>query len=263
MVFLQYNCSMKKITVVILAAGMGTRLGDMTKNKPKPMQVVDGATIIQYELAWAKQALKADKTIVVGGYLIDLLREEVKHHDPDAIVVENPNYQTTQRMSSLLAAEENIEGDLVMFDGDYIYSTPVAEALRNHTYDELAVHSSVKRSPYTEQDVICTIDKNRHLTDIYKTPGTVPLEGPHQEWFNSLLYCPEAKLEQFLAVGKETLTNSTDGLVHVEDAVLNYTKQYPVDLVDLGEPIWMEIDNPEEFKNAQAFIEKYENLVPR
>ena len=254
---------MKKLTVVILSAGMGTRLGDMTKNKPKPMQVVDGATIIQYDLAWARDALKADKTIVVGGYLIDLLREEVKKHNSNAIIVENAAYETTQRMSSLLMAEDHIDGDLLVFDGDYIYSTPVAEKVRARDYTELAVHSSTQRSPYTEQDVICTIDENRHLTDIYKTKGTVPLEEPNQEWFNSLLYCPEDKIKTFFDIGKKTIVDSETGAVHVEDAVLNYSKEHIVDLIDLGEPIWMEIDNPEEFENAQRFVEAYKNQIPR
>lgn len=253
----------KPLTLVILGAGMGTRLGELTKEKPKPLMDIAGAPIIQYDLAWAQEALKAEKVIVVGGYLIEKLEAVVRGVAPNALVVENKNFATTQRMSSLLCAKEHIEGDLLMFDGDYIYSTPVAEAVRNHTYQNLAVHSSIKRSPYTEQDVICTIDENRHLIDIYKTAGTVPLEGPEQEWFNSLLYCPEEKLATFFETGERLIKESTTGMVHVEDAVLTYTKENIVDVIDLGEPLWMEVDNPSELKNAAEFVGAYSSIIPR
>ena len=252
---------MPKLTAVVLCAGIGSRLGDLTKDKPKALQEVNGKPIVQYDLAWMR-TLKADRIIVVGGYRIDQLREVVQAYAPEALVVENPAYATTQRMSSLWCAKDHIIGDLIAFDGDYIYSTPVAEQVLARTYDNVAVHSATGKSPYTEQDVIVTIDEHRHLKDIYKTKGTVPLEGVHQEYFNSLLYCPEKHLPEYWQIAEDVIAHSETGLVHLEDVILKFAQKNPVDVVSFGDPTWMEIDNPEEFKNAEAFIQKYGSIVP-
>lgn len=253
----------KERTVVILAAGMGTRLGNLTKKTPKVLQLVAGRPILHYTLAWAEKALKAEKIIVVGGYLFEQVREAASAYNPNVIVLENSEYETTQRMSSLLCAAPYIIGDLISLDGDYIYTEPIGESVRSKDYTSLAVHSSIVRSPYTEQDVICTYDDARHLTNIYKTEGTVPLTNGNQEWFNSLLYCPKENLGDFFEVARKIIKQSESGKVHVEDAVLAYSQIHTVDLVNLGEPLWMEIDNPEELDQAELFVAAYKDLLAR
>lgn len=240
---------------------MGTRLKDLTKDKPKPLQEVAGRSIIDYELTWARKSLKANKVIVVGGYLFNQLESAVVEQDPEAIVLNNKHYASTQRMTSLLQAEQYIEGDLVCFDGDYIYCSPIGNLILSNQYTNLTVHSSTIKSPYTEQDVICEINDKRQVIDIYKTDGTIALTEPHQEWFNSLMYCPKKHLEAFFDIARETISNSSTGAVHVEDVVLNYSKIYPVDLINLGEPLWMEIDNQKELNNATTFVDKYAQLI--
>lgn len=251
----------KPLTAVVLSAGVGSRLGKLTEHTPKALQEVNGVPILQYDLAWMRK-LNADRIIVVGGYCIDQVRTFVGSYAPEALVAENPEFRTTQRMSSLLSARDHIVGDMLVFDGDYIYSTPIAEQILARQYTHVTVHSATEKSPYTEQDVIVELDEERHLKNIYKTTGTVPLAGAHQEYFNSLMYCPEEYLPTYWDTAEAVLAKSETGLVHLEEVILEYAKEHPVDVVSFGAPIWMEIDNPEEFKNAEEFIKIHGSIVP-
>jgi NDP-sugar pyrophosphorylase family protein len=61
---------------VILAAGRGTRMGDLTKNRPKPMLEVAGKNLIE----WKLEALptEVDEVIIIVGYLHQLIRDYFK-----------------------------------------------------------------------------------------------------------------------------------------------------------------------------------------
>lgn len=57
---------------VILAAGKGTRMGDLTKDTPKPLLTIKNKTLIQYKLDILP--LECDEIIIIIGYLGDKIR---------------------------------------------------------------------------------------------------------------------------------------------------------------------------------------------
>jgi len=63
-----------KLTAVILAAGVGTR---MKSNKPKAMQTLAGKELIKHVIS-ALNVIKADEIIVVCGHLQELLKESLQ-----------------------------------------------------------------------------------------------------------------------------------------------------------------------------------------
>ena len=124
------------LTVIILSAGMGTRLGDLTKSKPKALTMVAGKPIIEYSISFAR-ALNPKKIIIVGGYLFDVLAKAVRAIDKDVVLVENKEYQTTQRMVSLMKAQSEISGGFISYDGDYIYNSIIAQKVQKHLDDNI------------------------------------------------------------------------------------------------------------------------------
>ncbi|MEM7317597.1 MAG: nucleotidyltransferase family protein [Pseudomonadota bacterium] len=64
------------IPVMLFAAGFGTRMGDLTKNKPKPLIEVAGKPLIDHALSMAEQ-IQPSRIVANLHYLPDLLAEHL------------------------------------------------------------------------------------------------------------------------------------------------------------------------------------------
>ena len=60
---------------VILAAGKGTRMGDLAKETPKPMLRVLGKTLLEHKLEMLPESIT--DVIIVVGYLKDKITEVI------------------------------------------------------------------------------------------------------------------------------------------------------------------------------------------
>lgn len=238
------------LTVIILAAGMGTRLGEATKDKPKALTLVVGKPIIEYSLSFAR-ALQPDKVVVVGGYRFDQFKEAVCAIDKDVVLIENREYQTTQRMVSLMKAQPEITGGFISYDGDYIYHPSIVSEIQKHLDDEMKIFGTDDESDEVQLDMMVKVDSQNHLVDMSKELTD------YEYYFNSILYCPESKVPAFFESANDVLTKGDSQKTHVEEAVLAYAKRRgTVTMVDIGYPRWVEIDTPEEHEAAERLVKQ-------
>jgi len=101
---------------IILAAGMGSRLGN---SDPKPMtKLINGESIIQRQVAYLSEYIGESKIIVIVGYKKDLIMEAF----PNLIYVYNNYYDTTNTSKSLLVGLNKIEDeDVLWLNGDVVF----------------------------------------------------------------------------------------------------------------------------------------------
>jgi choline kinase len=116
------------VTVVISAAGMGTRLGF---NRPKTLIDVAGKSILQRQLTMLSDVAEV---VIVAGYRSDAVIDLVTSVRRDIPVVLNHDYRNTGTAASLalgsqLASEwvVSLDGDLLVRPDDFrtIYDSPV------------------------------------------------------------------------------------------------------------------------------------------
>jgi choline kinase len=117
------------INAVILAAGMGTRLG---RPYPKPLtRLADGRSILRQQLDHLRAAFgaKVHVTVVVG-FKMDLIMEAAAR---DAAFVYNELYDQTNTAKSLLKALRLAPpGGVLWLNGDVVFVPGLLEALRPH-----------------------------------------------------------------------------------------------------------------------------------
>jgi choline kinase len=105
---------------IILAAGMGTRLGQYTKDLPKCMLSFLDKPIIQRQIETLKK-VGIDDITVVKGYKGEKITYNVKFR-------ENSLYTSTNMAESLNCARDKLKDTLVCY-GDIIYETRLVEKL--------------------------------------------------------------------------------------------------------------------------------------
>ena len=98
---------------IILAAGMGRRLGDYTKDNTKCMVPVNGVRLIDRLLGQlAKQQL--NRVIIVVGYKGKELREYIGNRYDSLLNIEfaeNPVYDKTNNIYSLAIVKDKLQED--------------------------------------------------------------------------------------------------------------------------------------------------------
>ena len=121
---------MNRTQVVILAAGLGTRLGSPL---PKSLtQLDDGRTILAQQLGNIRDVFGDDaQVLIVVGFKQDLVMEAA----PDAVFVYNENFDQTNTSKSLLKAlRQTGDGPTFWMNGDVVFHPDVlrrvAEAAR-------------------------------------------------------------------------------------------------------------------------------------
>jgi histidinol-phosphate/aromatic aminotransferase/cobyric acid decarboxylase-like protein/choline kinase len=127
---------------IILAAGMGKRLGELTKNNTKCMLEVNGVRLID---RFITQLSKYDLTrlVIVAGYEGQKLMDYIGHRYDDVLNIEficNPIYDKTNNIYSLsLAKEELCKDDTILLESDLIFEDKMLEMLINHPDKNLAL----------------------------------------------------------------------------------------------------------------------------
>lgn len=108
---------------IILAAGRGSRMGNLTADHPKGMIPVKGKSLLE----WQMEALRK-----AGVHDICIVRGYLGHAIPfrDVVYRENRQWESTNMVSSLLAASDVLQSDsCVVSYADIIYRDSTVESL--------------------------------------------------------------------------------------------------------------------------------------
>lgn len=116
---------------VILAAGVGSRLKDETKDKPKALVDLNGRCLLFRQLdRLAAAGIASDDVIVVGGYRIEQLEAALRDNGFACKVVFNEQYEPWGNFYSVLVAERELRGHaFLQLDGDVVLDEKILPAL--------------------------------------------------------------------------------------------------------------------------------------
>lgn len=147
---------------VVLAAGMGKRLKELTQDNTKCMVKVNGVRLIDRMLSQlAKLGIK--RTVLVIGYKGDNLRKHVGQtwNGMRVSYVVNPVYDKTNNIYSLaLAAEELVKDDTILLESDIIFEDSILKKVVCSPYHNVAVVDAFQ----SWMDGTCvTIDENNRI----------------------------------------------------------------------------------------------------
>ena len=126
---------------IILAAGMGKRLGEYTKNNTKCMVPVNGTPLIDRVLHQLSKLQLTRVVIVVGYQSQNLMRHLGDHYGHIKIeYVNNPVYDKTNNIFSLSLAKDKLqEDDTLLIESDLIFDDALFQLLLSNPHPNLAL----------------------------------------------------------------------------------------------------------------------------
>lgn len=127
---------------VILAAGMGKRLGEYTKDNTKCMVKVNGIALID-RLLGQLSGLGLNRVIIVVGYQGDKLIRHIGDRYSGRLNIEyvhNPIYDKTNNIYSLALTKDKLrEDDTLLIESDLIFDDRMFSLLLDNPYPNLAL----------------------------------------------------------------------------------------------------------------------------
>jgi L-glutamine-phosphate cytidylyltransferase len=149
--------------IVILAAGMGSRLGNPF---PKPLTPLkSGDTIMGQQINNLTAYFDFNDINIVVGFKKDLIMESI----PDATYIYNPLFDQTNTSKSLLKALKKYHRESVLWlNGDVVFDKRVFDLLtpcinKNESF------VSVNNEEVGEEEIKYTLDSDRYINEISKT----------------------------------------------------------------------------------------------
>ncbi len=126
---------------IILAAGMGKRLKELTQNNTKCMVEINGVPLIDRMLHQLEKK-NLTRIVIVVGYEAQKLIEHIDalNIKTKIVYIENPIYYKTNNIYSLALAKEKLcEEDTLLFESDLIFEDEVIDQLLDDPRETLAL----------------------------------------------------------------------------------------------------------------------------
>ena len=111
---------------VILAAGQGTRMGNL--EIPKCLLKIDDITLIEYQLTRLKK-LGIDDVLIVTGFNDQMIRQHIGSKVKYAF---NEDFENTNNLHSLSKAKDFVTSDFVCLHADLLFHPDILQKCVEH-----------------------------------------------------------------------------------------------------------------------------------
>jgi len=231
---------------IILAAGVGRRLGGTARGLPKCLVPVGGSSLLARMLK-SLQNLGIDRIVVVVGHEKDQIRSSVqKFTQMDVKFLENPEYKQGSVLSLWIARKEFTE-DLLIMDADVLFPDDLLSRLVRSRHPNAFLLDP--RSESTGEEMMLMVKGDRVLRIARKVDGRYDLLG------EGVGFLKVSKKD--LPVLEEALASLVTAGRHdadYENAIDLFLQKAIVGYEPVGSLPWTEVDFPEDIERAEREI---------
>jgi L-glutamine-phosphate cytidylyltransferase len=232
---------------IILAAGRGSRLNELTNDKPKALVKVNSLRLIEWQIN-AIRASGISDILVVGGY---------RHEDLSSFglpIIVNRDWCSTNMVFSLFCAKDEIDESVIVSYSDIIYSEETVSRL-SQCPDEIAiafdknwlqVWSKRFDDPLSDAESF-ELDNDMNVSDIGRRVNSY--ENIHGQYMGLLKFTPSA-IKNILRITSEKQRRMMD-----MTQLLSYTIKHNIKVRAIeNRGFWFEIDSPRDIVAAETAL---------
>lgn len=240
---------------IILAAGLGSRLGELTKECTKCMVKINGITLIERMLRQLDR-YGMDRIIIVTGYKGDILKDYVQNLriNTPVVFVDNSDYRHTNNIYSLWLTREFLEEmDSLVLESDMIFEDRVIEKML--AVDNVCGTFVARPRPWMDGSIV-KLDKDNNIVYFVDDEEVKRIDPSYYHKIVSIYkfkkrYVSEkymTYLNEYVKKNKDN--NLYESLLKVID--LDVEKKIPAEILD--EEQWYEINDIQDMDIAESMF---------
>lgn len=240
---------------IILAAGMGSRLGALTAENTKCMVKVNEVTLIERLLSQLED-LKLSRIVIVTGYKGKKLQDYIKTLGikTEIVFVDNPIYDKTNNIYSLyLARNYLLSEDTMLFESDIIFDDKIIKSLYADKRETLAVVAQYES--WMDGTVVRLSDDDEILDVI---PGKDFDYSKKEQYFKTVNVYKFSKTysTQFYVPFLEAYIHAVGNNVYYENVlrILTMLDNTGIHAMRLNGEKWYEIDDIQDLEIASSLF---------
>ena len=249
---------------IILAAGMGKRLGEYTKNNTKCMVPVNGVRLIDRVLGQLSK-LSLSRVVIVVGYegkkLMDYLG-----HERDGLKIEyvnNPIYDKTNNIYSLaLAKQQMMEDDTLLIESDLIFEDGMFNLLLDNPFPNLALVA--KYETWMDGTMVRIDEDNNIVNFVPKAAFRYADVDKYYKTVNIYKFSKEFSTSKYVPF-LEAYTKSVGNNEYYENVlrIISFLNSHDLKALPITNEKWYEIDDKQDLDIAEALFSDTEALLKR
>ena len=230
---------------IILAAGLGTRLGKLTKKYHKSLLSINDESIIERQNKILK-SLKIDEIIIVTGHNQNILVNELSKYNVNFIY--NQNYNITSTTESHYVIKDFLDDEIVMLCGDVIFEQEIIEdVLKQNNSNDISL--LIDTSKIIKDDILVNIERE-NIVNIGKN---IPNNKSNATWIG---------ISKFSMNGSKIFKRSIEEVVEegflggeITDVFRHIiNKKNIIHAKNFNEKIWYNVNTKEELEKARDFF---------
>ena len=223
---------------LILAAGRGTRMRELTNDVPKPMIKVRGKPVLQHIIEGLRDAGIRDLLIVVG-YHADAVRNFFDDGSRHNVAIQYATQRVQDGTGRVVDLARDFVGDgpFILSYGDILVD-PVNYKRLVDLPDNCEAIITVTRGEDVRKGGAVLVNEQMELVDLREKPQ--PGE-PTSPWYNAGLYAFRPRIFEFIARLKPSLRGEYELTDAIRDLAQSGKKVQALELT--GE--WADVRDPE------------------
>ncbi len=241
---------------IILAAGMGRRLGDYTKDNTKCMVPVNGVRLIDRLLGQlAKQKLQ--RVVIVVGYKGKELREYIGNRYDGQLNIEfaeNPVYDKTNNIYSLAIVKDKLqEDDTLLIESDLIFSDNIIPMIVGNTNPNLALVA--KYETWMDGTMVRLDDDNNIVNFISKDAFDYNDVDSYYKTVNIYKLSKQFSQHKYVPF-LDAYTKAVGNNEYYENVlrIISLLNSHDMKALPIGNEKWYEIDDKQDLDIAEALF---------